>query len=95
MGDSWWAPSIEDQAVDRVHRLGQKRPVTVFRLVMNDSVEERFFFWICGSDFRVLEIQKNKRKMISQAFNENKEGKGRETRLAELSMLLGGNRNHS
>jgi hypothetical protein len=53
------------------------------------------FSWICGSDFRVLEIQKTKRKMISQAFNENKEAKGRETRLAELSMLLGGNRNHS
>jgi SWI/SNF-related matrix-associated actin-dependent regulator of chromatin subfamily A3 len=43
LGDSWWAPSIEDQAVDRVHRLGQRKPVTVFRLVMNDSVEERFF----------------------------------------------------
>ena len=42
LGDSWWAPSIEDQAVDRVHRLGQTKRVTVFRLVMKDSVEERY-----------------------------------------------------
>lgn len=46
LGDSWWAPSIEDQAVDRVHRLGQTRRVTVFRLVMKDSVEERYVFWV-------------------------------------------------
>ena len=38
---------------------------------------------------RVLEIQKRKRKMISQAFNE-KENKTRETRMAELNMLLSG-----
>ena len=42
LGDSWWAPSIEDQAVDRVHRLGQTKRVTVFRLIMKDSVEERY-----------------------------------------------------
>jgi hypothetical protein len=52
-----------------------------------------FGWWV--TDLRVLEIQTTKRKMISQAFNEKKEAKGRETRLAELSMLLGGNRNNS
>ena len=39
------------------------------------------------ADCRVLEIQQTKRKMISQAFNEKKEQKVRETRLAELTML--------
>ncbi|KAL8824854.1 MAG: hypothetical protein Q9191_004770, partial [Dirinaria sp. TL-2023a] len=41
LADSWWAPAIEDQAVDRVHRLGQHRPVTVWRLVMQNTIEQR------------------------------------------------------
>jgi SWI/SNF-related matrix-associated actin-dependent regulator of chromatin subfamily A3 len=90
LGDSWWAPSIEDQAVDRVHRLGQTRRVTVFRLVMKDSVEERYFPPRFLIHFSVLEIQKRKRKIISDAFNEKKEKKVRETRLADLTMLLSG-----
>ena len=35
-----WDPSIEDQALARVHRLGQSRPVTTIRYVMKDSFEE-------------------------------------------------------
>ncbi|KAF8429565.1 helicase SWR1 [Tirmania nivea] len=93
--DSWWAPAIEDQAVDRVHRLGQKRETTVWRLVVEDSIEQR-----------VLQVQENKRKLVGQAFKDDEEeggdglgngkkqrrrrGKGRETRLADLQMLLRG-----
>ncbi len=39
--DPWWNPAVEDQASDRVHRIGQKRPVTVYRLVVKDSIEEQ------------------------------------------------------
>ena len=39
--DPWWNPAVEDQATDRVHRIGQKRPVTVYRLVTENSVEEK------------------------------------------------------
>lgn len=39
--DPYWNPSVEAQAIDRVHRLGQKRPVTAIRLMINNSVEER------------------------------------------------------
>lgn len=39
--DPWWNPAVEDQASDRAYRLGQKRPVTIYRLVVRDSVEER------------------------------------------------------
>jgi hypothetical protein len=39
--DPWWNPAVEDQASDRAHRIGQQRPVTVYRLVMRDSIEER------------------------------------------------------
>ena len=39
--DPWWNPAVEDQATDRVHRIGQQRPVTVYRLVTADTVEEK------------------------------------------------------
>jgi SWI/SNF-related matrix-associated actin-dependent regulator of chromatin subfamily A3 len=81
LADSWWAPAIEDQAVDRVHRLGQKKETTVFRLVVKDSIEER-----------VLEIQEEKRKLMQLAFAEKagKRGKKREMgSVAQIARLLG------
>ncbi|KAF3041248.1 hypothetical protein E8E11_005635 [Didymella keratinophila] len=81
MADSWWAPAIEDQAIDRVHRLGQKRETTVFRLVVEDSVEER-----------VLGIQSDKRKLMAMAFAEKEGGKKKNVRsggLGDLTRLLG------
>ncbi|TPX23467.1 hypothetical protein DIZ76_012799 [Coccidioides immitis] len=77
--DSWWAPAIEDQAVDRVYRLGQKRPTTVWRLVMEGSIEDR-----------VLDIQKRKRDLMTTAFREknSKTGEQQRARLADLEKLL-------
>lgn len=39
--DPWWNPAIEDQAADRAYRIGQNKPVMVYRLVAKDTVEER------------------------------------------------------
>lgn len=39
--DPWWNPAVEDQASDRAHRMGQLRPVTIYRLVMQDTIEEQ------------------------------------------------------
>ncbi|CAF2051453.1 unnamed protein product, partial [Brassica rapa subsp. narinosa] len=39
--DPWWNPTTEDQAIDRVHRIGQTRPVRVVRLLVSNSVEDR------------------------------------------------------
>ena len=82
LADSWWAPAIEDQAVDRVHRLGQKKETTVWRLVMDGSIEES-----------VLEIQAEKRKLMATAFMEKEgkgkqRGKGQNTRLGDIQRLL-------
>lgn len=78
LADSWWAPAIEDQAVDRVHRLGQTRPCTVWRLIMEDSIEDR-----------VLEIQAEKRKLVGKAFQEKaKGGKEKTTRMGDVLKLL-------
>ena len=38
--DPWWNPAVQAQATDRAHRIGQERPVTVYRLVTRDSIEE-------------------------------------------------------
>jgi len=77
LADSWWAPAIEDQAVDRVHRLGQTRPTTVWRLVMEESVEEV-----------VLDIQSQKRELVTKAFQEKGKSKEKTTRMADIAKLL-------
>lgn len=79
LADSWWAPAIEDQAVDRVYRLGQTRPTTVWRLVMEGSIEDK-----------VLDIQKRKRDLMTTAFREKvtKKKEDRRTTLADLGRLL-------
>ncbi|RWW03815.1 hypothetical protein BHE74_00039999 [Ensete ventricosum] len=58
--DLWWNPATEDQAVDRAHRIGQTRPVTVSRITIKDTVEDR-----------ILALQEEKRKMVSTAFGED------------------------
>ncbi|KAL2980382.1 hypothetical protein AAZX31_13G226400 [Glycine max] len=69
MLDLWWNPTTEDQAIDRAHRIGQTRPVTVLRLTVRDTVEDR-----------ILALQQKKRTMVASAFGEDGTG-GRQSRL--------------
>jgi len=55
--DPWWNPAAEDQAADRAHRIGQNRPVIVYRLVAEDTVEER-----------ILALQEKKRALSEAAL---------------------------
>lgn len=60
--DPWWNPATEDQAIDRVHRIGQTREVVVTRLIIRDSVEER-----------ILALQEKKRKLANGALSSQQE----------------------
>jgi superfamily II DNA or RNA helicase len=57
--DPWWNPAVEDQAADRAHRIGQERPVIVYRMVAKDTVEER-----------ILGLQEKKRSLSDVALGE-------------------------
>ena len=59
MTDPWWNYAVEDQAMDRVHRLGQLRDVEVYRLIVKNSVEER-----------LLVLQEKKRSLSLQVIGE-------------------------
>ena len=60
MFDPFWNPYIEEQAVDRAHRIGQMRPVHVHRILIPNTVEDR-----------ILTLQEQKRKLIESALDEN------------------------
>lgn len=51
--DVWWNPALENQAIDRVHRIGQQKPVDVHRIFINDTVEDR-----------ILKLQEKKQVII-------------------------------
>lgn len=53
--DPWWNPAVETQASDRTHRIGQEKPVFVFKLIARDSVEEK-----------ILLLQERKRELVNQ-----------------------------
>jgi superfamily II DNA or RNA helicase len=57
--DPWWNPQVEAQAADRAHRIGQERPVMVYRLVSQGTVEER-----------ILGLQEKKRALFEAALSE-------------------------
>jgi SNF2 family DNA or RNA helicase len=57
--DPWWNPAAEDQAADRAHRIGQDRPVLIYRLVATDTVEER-----------LLALQARKRALADAALGQ-------------------------
>ncbi|KAK7959385.1 uncharacterized protein PG986_004239 [Apiospora aurea] len=76
--EPFWNPFVEDQAVDRAHRIGQEREVTVHRVLVAGTIEDR-----------ILELQEKKRRLVGAALSE--EGARGITRLSlqELRGLFG------
>ncbi|GAA5894625.1 hypothetical protein JCM5296_002912 [Sporobolomyces johnsonii] len=80
--DPWWQAAIEQQAIDRVNRIGQTQKVRVFQIVAEDTVEDR-----------VLKVQEKKDALIAQAFSGNRNApRGREkidARMHDIADIFG------
>lgn len=75
MMDPWWSPSMEDQAIDRIHRIGQANSVKVYRFIIEGSIEEK-----------MLRIQERKRT-LGEAMDSDEEER-RKRRIEEIQMLF-------
>ncbi|MCP4193160.1 MAG: SWF/SNF helicase family protein, partial [Planctomycetaceae bacterium] len=73
--DPWWNPAVEDQASDRAHRIGQERPVTVYRLITAGSIEEQTFY------------EANRQQAVDRINETGAEEDQRFTILAEITRL--------
>jgi SNF2 family DNA or RNA helicase len=70
--DPWWNPAVEDQASDRAHRIGQTRPVTIYRLIVSGSIEEK-----------ILHLHGTKRQLAADLLD----GTDTAARLTEEELL--------
>jgi superfamily II DNA or RNA helicase len=76
IADPWWNPAAEDQASGRAHRIGQQRPVTVYRLVNQGTLEEK-----------ILTLHRDKRE-LADLLLEGTDGSARLPPAAELMALM-------
>jgi len=74
--DPWWNPAVEDQAADRTHRIGQEKPVMVYRLVAEGTVEEA-----------ILGLQERKRAIRDAALGDGMQASQALSREDLLSLL--------
>jgi SNF2 family DNA or RNA helicase len=73
--DPWWNPAVENQAVDRVHRIGQTKTVFAYRLLIRDSIEDK-----------IRRLQIHKSNLANAVLGE--EGFGRALTLDDFRYLL-------
>ncbi|WP_233262221.1 DEAD/DEAH box helicase [Vitiosangium sp. GDMCC 1.1324] len=76
--EPWWNPAVEDQATDRAHRIGQTRPVTVYRLIARGTIEEQ-----------ILSLHSDKRALVAGVL-EGTDMAARLTTKDLLALLAGG-----
>ncbi len=74
--DPWWNPAVEDQATDRAHRIGQKKVVSVYRLVAAGTIEEK-----------ILQLKQKKKDLVSAVLEED-QGGGKQLTKADLEDLF-------
>jgi len=75
--DPWWNPAAEDQASDRAHRIGQLRPVTIYRLITTGTIEEK-----------IVHLHHRKRE-LADSLLEGTDSAGRLTPEEMLELLRG------
>ncbi|KAK6942145.1 HIRAN domain [Dillenia turbinata] len=75
--EPWWNPAVEEQAMDRVHRIGQKSEVEIVRLIVKNSIEER-----------ILELQEKKKKLAREAFVRKGSKDREEASISDLRTLM-------
>jgi hypothetical protein len=73
--DPWWNPAVENQAIDRTHRIGQKNKVIAYRLLIRDTVEEK-----------VRVLQEQKRQMLGDVLGE--EAFSRNLEMKDIKFLF-------
>ena len=76
--DPWWNPAAEDQAMGRAHRMGQLRPVTVYRLVAQGTLEEQ-----------IIALHHDKRALADGVLADGGESMGLPSREDLLSLMRG------
>jgi len=76
LADPWWNPATEDQAVDRVFRIGQTRNVCIVRMIVKDSIEDK-----------ILALHTKKRQMAKTLFSKSKK-ELKEIKLQEMKLML-------
>ncbi|EGP90968.1 uncharacterized protein MYCGRDRAFT_34542 [Zymoseptoria tritici IPO323] len=76
--DPFWNPYIEEQAIDRAHRIGQLREVVVHRVLIEETVEDR-----------IIALQEKKRALISEALDEQSGANVARLGVQELAYLFG------
>ena len=77
--DPWWNPAVEDQATDRVHRIGQKKTVSVYRIVAAGTIEEA-----------ILRLKERKRALAQSVIGNTTEGLPPGLTEEDIADLLGG-----
>ncbi|KAL0736557.1 hypothetical protein Bca4012_012767 [Brassica carinata] len=77
MFEPWWNPAVEEQAMDRIHRIGQKQEVKMIRMIARNSIEER-----------VLELQQKKKDLANEAFKRRRGKDQREVNVEDVIALM-------
>jgi SNF2 family DNA or RNA helicase len=75
--DPWWNPAVENQATDRAHRIGQDKPVFIYKLIALGTIEQR-----------MVEFQEYKQALASSILDGKPSG-SRTFSEADLELLLG------
>jgi non-specific serine/threonine protein kinase len=58
--DPWWNPAVEDQAIDRTHRIGQNKAIFAYKMICKDSIEEK-----------IIQLQEKKKSIVKELISED------------------------